>query len=190
MGQIKKFYTVEKIDEAHKETVGVEAKQKCAEDQKDDTPKEEATSKKMEQLNLEAQLISALDELRKERKKNEQLEKELIEQKEDEVSIDTLNMQLEVEVEQILTSQLEEKAKTFDAQEVEIISLKADLEKMNKAAYDTGKEVEELSELRKENLSLEEQLQKSQENLVLKKLRRSLMNKGLGYWKEKKRMKY
>jgi DNA repair exonuclease SbcCD ATPase subunit len=115
-------------------------------------------------VNLEAELISALDELRKERRKNEQLKRdllvceEILNQKED---VDTLKMQLEeaMKIEQIFMSQLKEK-------DVEIMSLKEELERMSKDATNSGKEVEEnLSEFEKENQSLKDQLQKTQEGI-------------------------
>jgi hypothetical protein len=106
-------------------------------------------------VDLEGELINSLDELRKERRKNEQLKRDLLvceeifNQKED---VDTLKMWLEeaVKTQQIFMSQLKEK-------DVEVMSLKEELERMSKDATNSGKEVEEnLSEFEKENQSLKD----------------------------------
>ena len=63
-------------------------------------------------------------------------------------------------IEDIIISLKIQKAKNCNDQEAKNVSLRAKLEKMSRAA---GKKDEEISKLRKENISLKGQLQKVQE---------------------------
>jgi hypothetical protein len=91
------------------------------------------------EFDLRAELISALEELRKERKKNKSLKAELkmkegsqnSNSEEIEQMITSLKIQIEEDkrIEEILRSQLEEKEKMIGSLEAEIVSLRKYLQK-------------------------------------------------------------
>jgi hypothetical protein len=91
------------------------------------------------EVDLRAELISALEELRKERKKNKSLKAELkmkegsqnSNSEELEKMITSLKIQIEEDkrIEEILRSQLEEKEKMIGSLEAEVVSLRKDLQK-------------------------------------------------------------
>jgi hypothetical protein len=91
------------------------------------------------EVDLREELISALEELRKERKKNKSLKEELkmkegsqnSNSEEIEQMITSLKIQIEEDkrIEEILRSQLEEKEKMIGSLEAEIVSLRKDLQK-------------------------------------------------------------
>jgi uncharacterized protein YigA (DUF484 family) len=92
------------------------------------------------EVDLEAELINTLSELKRERKKNKSLKEELIKLKEgsqnpnsEEVQQMIMNLKFQVEearrIEETLKNQLEEKEKIKESLEAEIVSLRKELQK-------------------------------------------------------------
>jgi hypothetical protein len=93
------------------------------------------------EVDLEAELINALSEIKRERKKNKSLKEELIKLKEgsqnpknsEEVQQMIMNLKVQVEearrIEETLKNQLEEKEKMKERLEAEIVSLRKELQK-------------------------------------------------------------
>ena len=117
------------------------------------TSKEEKNDELEVEVNLERELVAALDEISNERENNKIMMDQIKNYQENNVLIEDKV----IKIEETIISLKIQKEKNCNDQEAENVSLREELEKMSR---NTGKKDEEISKIRKENISLKGQLQK------------------------------